>query len=172
MSLNFLTQTFLIILLVLLPTHFSYVKSDAALIDKACKSTPNYKKCVSIINTDPGASKADITGLAIIALNAVDTKSHAVMDFLYSQEPKTPALKHAFSSCYDNYYAIINADVLQGYQALQKGQPMIAQTSMNDAGNEANSCEHEFKGKSPMTSYNTDVHDTAAIASALTQLLL
>ncbi|KAJ8767308.1 hypothetical protein K2173_017352 [Erythroxylum novogranatense] len=167
-----MARTFLIVSVVLFSTRFSSVKSDAHFIDGICKHTPNYKKCVSIIHSDPRRSATDVSGLAIIVVDALKTKSQAVMKLLRFKRSKLPALKLAYDSCISYYDAIINADIVEAREALEKGDPKFAQNGMNDAANEASFCETEFKGKSPITYYNQDVHATAAIASSIVQLLL
>ncbi|KAK9939822.1 hypothetical protein M0R45_016506 [Rubus argutus] len=57
-------------------------------------------------------------------------------------------------------------------QAITTGNPKFAEQAMNEAANEANSCEDEFSRGSPLTYENKAVADVAGVASAIVRILL
>jgi hypothetical protein len=55
---------------------------------------------------------------------------------------------------------------------LQKGNPKLAEELANDATDEADDCESQFSGKSPLTTENNVMHDASVITSAIVKILL
>ncbi|GAU19181.1 hypothetical protein TSUD_198630 [Trifolium subterraneum] len=80
--------------------------------------------------------------------------------------------RKALNSCGDKYKAILVADIPQAIEALEKGDPKFAEDGANDAANEANYCENEFYGKSPLTKQNNAMHDVSAVTAAMVRQLL
>ncbi|KAJ9154629.1 hypothetical protein P3X46_027948 [Hevea brasiliensis] len=156
----------------LLITQFSVAQSDANMISQTCKQTPYYNLCVSCLSSDPRSFKADVRGLALIMVNIVKAKATMSLHFINQLIQRRPGLKKPLSYCADNYDAILTADIPEAVEALQKGDPKFAQDGANDAANEADLCEANFHGKSPLTKFNKVVHDTSATASAIVQQLL
>ncbi|OAY56159.1 cell wall / vacuolar inhibitor of fructosidase 1 [Manihot esculenta] len=164
-SLTFIFLGFLI-------TQLSFVQSDANIIAQTCKQTPYYNLCVSSLSSDPASSRADVRGLALIMINMVKAKATISVQLINQLFKKSPRLKNPLSFCAESYSAILSADIPEALEALQKGVPKFAQNGANDAANEANLCEANFHGKSPLTKFNKIVHDTSVIASAIIQQLL
>lgn len=158
--------------ILILLTHCSIVESDANLIVQTCKQTPNFNLCINSLKSDPKSSKADVEGLALMMVNILKAKATTTLKLIKQQLGRNPELKKALSSCADNYDAILSADIPVSLEAIQKGDPKFAQTSANDAANEASFCETQFNGKSPLTKFNRLVHDTSAVAAAIIRLLL
>lgn len=79
----------------------------------------------------------------------------------------------ALNNCAQMYKTILEADIPEAIEALEKGDPKFAEDGTNDAANEATYCEEDFPaGQSPITQFNKDMHDVSAIAAAITRLLL
>lgn len=76
------------------------------------------------------------------------------------------------SSCVDKYNTVIEADVAVAFDALDKGDYKFAEQYINEAANETDSCEKDFSRSSPLTHVNKDMHDVAAIASAIVRVLM
>ncbi|CAK7326307.1 unnamed protein product [Dovyalis caffra] len=148
------------------------VPSDANLIQQICKRTPNFDLCVTSLASDPQSSTADVNGLALIMVDVLKAKATSTLNLINQQLTKSPALKQPLTSCASNYNAILTADIPEGIEALQKGDPKFAETGANDAAVEADICEAGFKGKSPLTNSNKLVHDTSAVTAAIVRNLL
>ena len=58
---------------------------------------------------------------------------------------------------------ILNTDIPSALEGLQKGNPKSAEQYMNNAANEANTCEGAFAGASPITSFNYNLTDLSNI---------
>ncbi|KAI4334777.1 hypothetical protein L6164_013487 [Bauhinia variegata] len=149
-------------------------QNDVALIRAICKRTPDYYVCVHSLRSDPTSSHADVRGLAQIMVQVMKGRANDAMQKIIQllQKGTDPKQKKALSSCADDYKAILEADVPMAIEALEKGDPKFAEDGANDAALEANSCEENFAGKSPITPYNEIMHDVAAVAAAIVRNLL
>lgn len=119
---------------------------------------------------------SDITGLGLIMVKAVTAKAKAasnrIEELLHGKVD--PKQKVALESCAGHYKTILEADVPQATEALQKGDPKFAVDGANDAANEATTCEEDLSaaGKSPLTEYNNAAHDVATVTAAIARQLL
>ncbi|KAK7388028.1 hypothetical protein VNO78_22829 [Psophocarpus tetragonolobus] len=149
-------------------------QNKANLIEETCKQTPHDNLCIQYLSSDPRSTHADVSGLALIMVDVIKTKSNNVLDKIQKllEENPEPGLKEALSSCADRYKAILQADVAQAVAALQKGDPKFAEDGANDAAIEATSCENTFSGQSPLSNDNTAMHDLAATTAAIVRQLL
>ena len=149
--------------------------SIADLVDDTCKQTPNKDLCESTLRADPRSSTADVAGLAIIVVDTIKGKATdtvAQINTLLGSNPD-PKTKNGLDSCLKKYSnAILNGDIPSALEGLQKNNPKFAEQGMNDAANEANSCEGSFAGASPISSFNKTVTDLSNVASAIIKLLL
>lgn len=143
------------------------------LIDNTCKHTPNYQLCVSILRSDPKAPGADVTGLALIMVNSLNSKSSSALKVIEELLKTKPKLKVPLTECSKKYKFVIEYDVSVAIEALLKGNPKFGEDGMNDAGVEIQLCEDGFKpSSSPLTRVNKEAKDVAAIAAAIIRLLL
>nr|WPJ73843.1 cell wall invertase inhibitor 1 [Morus alba] len=169
-----ITTSSLIVLLFALYTTQSRASLASNVIEQTCKRTPNYNLCVSSLRSDPRSSDADVRGLALIMVGVIEAKAKETLSHikgLIKASPKRDE-RQPLSSCADYYNAIITADVPQATQALKTGNYKFAEQGTDDAKNEADFCEKSFSGRSPLTEMNKLVHDVAAIAAAMTRILL
>ncbi|XP_054807827.1 cell wall / vacuolar inhibitor of fructosidase 1-like [Prosopis cineraria] len=169
-------------LLSLFPFFFFFILSatssfnDASLIQQTCKHTPNQALCLQYLKSDPRSSDADISGLALIMVDAMKAKAKQAVAKIHQElqrrghgDTETQALR----SCAEQYSAVLEADIPEAIAALQKGDPKFAEDGANDAALEANSCESSFSsGKSLLTRENNDVHDIAQVTAAIVRNLL
>lgn len=147
---------------------------NANLIEQTCKKTPKYALCIHYLQADPKSSSANVEGLALIMVDVINVKANTALNKinqLLKGNPQ-PDLKQKLSLCYDEYRAIVVADVPKAISALKLGDPKFAQDSADDAVVEASSCENSFSGKSPLTDFNIATQDAAVILSAIVKLLL
>ncbi|KAJ4836094.1 hypothetical protein Tsubulata_029660, partial [Turnera subulata] len=163
----FLVLAILIITLSLLGHCSTVVLCDDNLIQQTCKQTPNPALCVSSLKSNPQSTTAELTGLAVIMINVVKAKAGETSRVIKQQLSSKPELKHALTNCDDGYNAILVADIPSSIQAVQLGNPKFGETGMNDAANEASSCEDGFGGKSTISRANKIVHETSSIAAAI-----
>ncbi|CAJ1940798.1 unnamed protein product [Sphenostylis stenocarpa] len=152
----------------------TFLPNNGNLIDSTCKKTPNYNLCLQYLKASPGSSSADVSGLALIMVKVMKAKVNDGLKRIHDLQKggAGPNLKKALSSCADSYNSVLTTDIPEATEALQKGNPKFAQDGANDAANEANYCEEDFSGHSPLTQQNNALHDSAAITSAIIRLLL
>ncbi|KAK9948528.1 hypothetical protein M0R45_004099 [Rubus argutus] len=144
---------------------------NANLIDQTCRKTPNYSLCVSSLKSDPRSKSADVRGLALIMVNVVKVKAKTTLNRINVLLKKTPK-DNSLKDCADRYDTILQDDVIVANEAITKGDPKFAEQSMNDAGGEAEDCENDFKGRSPLTHLNKDVTSVSGVAAAIVRILL
>ncbi|KAL2341648.1 hypothetical protein Fmac_009588 [Flemingia macrophylla] len=131
--------------------------NDVNLIKQTCQKTPNPNLCNQILQADPRGRTADVSGLALILVDAIKAKANGVYNKI-NNLIKGGGNKKALSSCADKYKTILVADVPQATQALQTGNAKFAEDAASDSAIEASSCEHGFGGKSPLTLENNACH--------------
>ena len=154
------------------PTSFCRIHpNDENLIQQVCKNTPNYNLCIKYLKSDPSSSTADIRGLSLIMVRAIDSNAKQTLAKI-NQLVKGSPQKGALSQCADQYKAIISADVPSATQALRTGNPKFAETGVADAAVEADGCERGFSGNSPLTQQNRAMSDIANVARAIIRNLL
>ncbi|XP_028760121.1 cell wall / vacuolar inhibitor of fructosidase 1-like [Neltuma alba] len=171
---NFKLLPLLLFFYVLSATSSSF--NDANLIQQTCKHTPNQALCLQYLKSDPRSSDADISGLALIMVDAMKAKAKQALAKIRQELQRrshSDREKQALRSCADQYRAVLEADVPEAIAALQKGDPKFAEDGANDAALEANSCESGFSsGKSPLTPENNALHDIAQVTAAIVRNLL
>lgn len=146
---------------------------DGNLIVQTCKQTPFYDVCISSLKSNPRSSRTDVTGLALIMVDVLKTKATETLNHINGLRHGSPKLNRPLRSCADGYKAIIEGDVPEAIEALQKGNPKFAEQAANDAADVASSCEDGFSGRrSPLTDMNKVVHEVAAVAAAIVRNLL
>ncbi|XAR49713.1 hypothetical protein NMG60_11032990 [Bertholletia excelsa] len=168
----FLTVCFLLPLLT--PLIHCSVSDQNDLVTDTCRKTPKFQLCVSTAKQDPRSRSADIAGLGLIIVDAVKAKSTTIMGQIKKLIVSKPQLKGPLKMCAEYYgLGILQGDIPQAIEALTKGDPKFAETAMVDAGNEANYCEEGFgRSPSPLTAMNKEVNDLAAVATAISRMLL
>ncbi|KAL2341638.1 hypothetical protein Fmac_009578 [Flemingia macrophylla] len=93
--------------------------NDVNLIKQTCQKTPNPNLCNQILQADPRGRTADVSGLALILVDAIKAKANGV-------------------------YNKINNLIKGATQALQTGNAKFAEDAASDSAIEASSCEHDF----------------------------
>lgn len=148
------------------------MQSDANLIAQTCKQTPYYDLCVRSLNSDPRSPSADVRGLALIMVDIVKARSTTTLNLIKQLLRKMPKLKIPLTDCAADYNAILTSSIPQAIEALKKGNAKFAEDGANSARQEAELCEANFHGKSPITKFSAAVRKSSAIAAAIIRLLL
>ncbi|CAN0855286.1 Cell wall / vacuolar inhibitor of fructosidase 1 [Linum grandiflorum] len=147
-------------------------ESNTPLIKQTCKRTPDYALCVSLLSTR-AAKATSVKSLALAMIDVVKAKATATLkeiEWLFANEP---SLKDPLTACANMYRVIVDDDVSVAINAVRLGDPKFGEGAMNDAGNEADSCERGFEqGESPLTELNKAVRKVADVASAIIRVLL
>ncbi|RDX64167.1 Cell wall / vacuolar inhibitor of fructosidase 1, partial [Mucuna pruriens] len=146
--------------------------NNAELIERTCKQTPNPNLCVKLLESDPRGRNADLKDLALIIVDVIATKAKVTLNKIEQLRHGRGGEKEAIDSCSDKYRAILEGDVVQATQALERGNPKFAESALTDSAVEATSCEHRFKQNSPLTTENNYVRDVANVATAIVRQLL
>ncbi|XP_060178243.1 pectinesterase inhibitor-like [Lycium barbarum] len=84
--------------------------SSGDLIDDVCRTSANFKVCVSALRADPKSSSADKRGLVRILIQQCLTKGKSIYNEIVSllKQTKEPVLKEALKSCKENYDGAID----------------------------------------------------------------
>jgi len=149
-------------------------KNNATLIQQTCKQTPNYALCIKYLKSDPRSSDISIVNYALYMVDRIKTTTITA----YNKVTQLLNGRHelyqteALSSCAGKYRSILVDVVPKSIAALKQGDPKVAEDGANDAANEATTCENGFKGKSPISDENIDMHDVAVITAAIVKQLL
>lgn len=104
-------------------------------------------------------------------VDVVKAKVTNTLKKLYTLLKKSPKDK-SLKDCAFSYKVVLQVSIPSANQAITTGNPKFAEQAMNDAANEANSCEDEFSRGSPLTYENKAVADVAGVASAIVRILL
>lgn len=142
------------------------------LVEKVCKATPNYERCMKVLSADPRAPHADITTLAVIMIDADKAKSEETVGLIKDLQKTRPDLKVPLEQC-DFIYevAILKVLIPDTYETVRE-DPKVVESSMGRVAMQAQRCENYFpKGKSPLTALNALVQDLSGVASAILHLL-
>ncbi|XWS21958.1 hypothetical protein CRYUN_Cryun30bG0102700 [Craigia yunnanensis] len=146
------------------------------LIERTCRQTPFYDLCIWTLTSNPESRNVDVKKLAEIMVDSLKTKATDTLDLidelLQDGLALEPAMQKALTSCAERYNVIIRGDVPEIIEALKTGNYEYAERGTNDAAIEANSCEMEFPGKSPLTDMNKVVHDVSVIATSIVKKIL
>ncbi|XP_022718323.1 cell wall / vacuolar inhibitor of fructosidase 1-like [Durio zibethinus] len=170
-------KSFIIFLFLVFPVEaFRPTLLLGNLIERTCKQTPFYDLCIWSLKSNPESCNADVKKLAQIMVDSLKTKATDTLDLidelLEDGLALDPAMRRALTSCAERYNVIIRADVPEITEALKTGNYKFAEKGTNDAAIEANSCEMEFPGKSPLTDMNKVVHDVSVVAASIVKIIL
>ncbi|KAM0005633.1 putative pectinesterase inhibitor domain, Cell wall/vacuolar inhibitor of fructosidase [Helianthus debilis subsp. tardiflorus] len=166
--------TILLLLLLLQQTLLSAM-ADIQLIENTCKGTPSSSLCLKILLADPKSQNADLTGLALIGVDAVNNKGLEILEQIVALKKSRPELRPVLDHCAEVYHAVVDADVPSSRDALRTGVAKFAEQGMADSAMEAQVCEGSFgdHGRtSPMTGSNNAMHDVANVVRAIIRKLL
>ncbi|RVW71581.1 Cell wall / vacuolar inhibitor of fructosidase 1 [Vitis vinifera] len=125
-SLRMRSSVFLLCVVSLSLTQIQFSRAD--LVDQTCKQTPNYDLCVKTLRADPRSSTADVTGLALVTVDAIKAKATATLDRINgllgtTPDPKTKAALSHCGELYDN--AVLKADIPSAIEALRRVIPNL-----------------------------------------------
>ena len=166
------------IILTLLQMHGITQIKEQTLIEAACSNTPNFDLCVATLRDFPLSATADVAGLGLILVDAVNSKAEAAMSAVEElRRRRDPGMREALDQCWISYKAVIAADVPEAVAALTKGVPKFAESGMSDAAWEAEICEGSFgntaaAAATPLSGVNKEVHDLAEVAVGVIRILL
>ena len=131
---------------------------SADLISDTCKKTPSYNLCVSTLRADPQSSKADVQGLALIAVKKLvveGTKTEKEIKQLIKKTKYKPLLD-ALKLCADKYNIIVHYDFPEAV----------------DAARSSDKCASGITSTPNLASSNKLVHDLDDIVLYIVRLLL
>lgn len=121
------------------------VKKPSDLVRKICPRTANLDLCLKIFKADPRSATADVKGLALIAINALEASANQTLDTLGSLVNSTPAspLKDRYQTCVGNYNAVIS-NLETAKKVLLSPDYKSAITPADNAQKNIQSCETIF----------------------------
>nr|KAJ0197672.1 hypothetical protein LSAT_V11C700365600 [Lactuca sativa] len=151
-----LSHVTILFLAILFQETLFLAMGDRQFIENICKGTPSYNLCLSILLANPKSQDANLTGLALIVVDAVKNEG-------------------TLMQCGDVYNTIMNVNVPLTINALNLGNPKFGEDGMADTTIESQTCERSFKEHgqtSPLTNMNKDMEDVANVARATIRMLL
>ncbi|KAK3188143.1 hypothetical protein Dsin_027704 [Dipteronia sinensis] len=149
------------------------------LINDTCKKTHFYDLCVTTLRSDPQSSKADVQGLARIALakllaKANDTLNH--IDNLFSRRSfRDVHLFDVLYACSIEYNDMVYYDLPVAIHGLAKGNATIAETSADLIATDAHTCGKGLKRYpklSQLVSENKLVRELSLVVKTIIKILL
>ncbi|XP_058730251.1 cell wall / vacuolar inhibitor of fructosidase 1-like [Vicia villosa] len=155
-------------------THSRVIQPNSAqTIHNTCLETPYYDQCMKYLTADPKSSTADVSGLALIMVDAIKSEADIGLNKINQLIGSSPAdQKAALKSCVDQYNAIITTDVPQAIQGLQNRNPKLAMDSAVAASHAVAICDKGFSGKSPINTENLVVSHASTITSHICRQLV
>ncbi|KAJ0714955.1 putative pectinesterase inhibitor domain, Cell wall/vacuolar inhibitor of fructosidase [Helianthus annuus] len=166
--------TILFLLLLLQQTLFSAM-ADRQFIENTCKGTPSPDLCLEILLASRESENADLTGLALIGVDAVQDRGFEILRQVVDLKNSQPELTPALDICAKVYHAVVDSDVLSSREALRDGVAKFAEDGMADSAVEAQACERSFGEhgqSSPITDSNSIMNDVANVVRAIIRMLL
>ncbi|KAF5772584.1 putative pectinesterase inhibitor domain-containing protein [Helianthus annuus] len=165
----------ILFLLFLLQQTLLSAMADLQLIKNTCKGTPSSSLCLKILLADPKSQNADLTGLALIGVDAINNKGLEILKQIVALKESRPELGPVLDHCAEVYLAVVDADVLSSRDALRTGMAKFAEQGMADSAVEAQVCEGSFGEHghtSPMLGSNNAMIDVANVVRAIVHILL
>ncbi|KAK2644156.1 hypothetical protein Ddye_019351 [Dipteronia dyeriana] len=147
---------------------------SADLISDTCKKTPSFNLCESTLRADPQSSKADVQGLALVAVKKLvveGTKTENEIKQLIGKTKDQPLLD-ALKICADKYNIIVHYDFPVAVEAITKGNPKFAEGAAVDAARSSDKCASGIASTPHLASSNKLVHDLDDIVLYIVRLLL
>ncbi|KAL0855405.1 hypothetical protein Bca101_060558 [Brassica carinata] len=142
------------------------------IVEKTCKQTPDYTLCLSLLNSDPRSSSADIVGLGLILVDKIKALGTETIGQIKVAYKTKPMLKRVLDECNLRYKTIEEDDVPTAIIAI-KGNPKFAEGAIVDASVEASICEEGFpKGQSPLTDLTQKMVKICDVTIAIVRMLL
>ncbi|CAH1429095.1 unnamed protein product [Lactuca virosa] len=170
-----LSHVTILFLAILFQETLFLAMGDRQFIENTCKSTPSYNLCLSILLANPKSQNANLTGLALIVVDAVKNEGVKTLQQIDALKKSLPELTAALTQCGDVYNTIMHVDVPLTINALNLGNPKFGEDGMADTIIESQTCERSFKEHgqtSPLTNMNKDMEDVANVARAIIRILL
>ncbi|KAJ4897898.1 hypothetical protein Rs2_24692 [Raphanus sativus] len=141
-------------------------------IRHANRHLTTYTLCLSLLNSDPRSSSADVVGLGLILVDkikALGTETIGQINVAYKTKPM---LQRELDECNLRYKTIVEADVHTAIIAI-KGNPKFAESAVVDAGIEASICQGGFpEGQSPLTDSTQKMVKICDVTRAIVRMLL
>lgn len=144
------------------------------LISETCSQTPNDRLCATTLRKDNRSRDADIAGLALIVVDALQVKANATFQQIRGIQKSNIRLANALMICNENYNVILKIDIPKAVGSLRQKNPRLAEHGMADAGIEAQGCESSFEKptKSPLSDMNDAVYDLSVVALSIIRIML
>ncbi|KAL3508196.1 hypothetical protein ACH5RR_033578 [Cinchona calisaya] len=143
------------------------------LISETCDQTPNDRLCVTVLRRDNRSHGADVSGLAMIIIEAVRDEANSTLESIKELKKSNITLANALMECQENYNVIMRIDIPKAIGSL-RDNPRFAEHGMADAGIEAQGCEGSLgeQVESPLTDMNSLVNDLSVIALSIIRIML
>lgn len=174
----------LLSLILLYVTFFSIVSSQSSaqnygnLIERKCKQTPYFQVCYSCLTSEPQSSRADVTVLALIAVNKINDNATSVIDYIKELHKWTKDLsvKTAFQGCNEAYNTVVNVLLPEALEALTKGNIKFVYDGISNTGRErqrnVKSTLKTCEACTPLTESNNYVNELSEVVLSIVNTLL
>ncbi|XP_022004858.2 cell wall / vacuolar inhibitor of fructosidase 1 [Helianthus annuus] len=149
--------------------------TDRQFIENTCKGTPSPDLCLEIPLANRESENANLTGLALIGLDAVQDRGFEILRQVVDLKNSQPELTPTLDICTEVYNVVVDSDVQSSREALRGGLCKFAEDGMADSAVEAQACERSFGEhgqSSPITDSNNIINDVANVVRAIIRMLL
>lgn len=131
-----------------------FARGDEALIQKTCKNTTNYKLCIQLLESDPNSHNVDVTGLALIVVEAVDKRVDTAASYVSAllRGTKDPHLQNVLGQCQLMYSSASLAIkvVPDALRAKMYGMYGVAMNYLNNTRGYPGLCQDSFRRNPPL----------------------
>ncbi|KAF5931395.1 hypothetical protein HYC85_032268 [Camellia sinensis] len=126
--------------------------SPASLITKACGASQRKDFCVALLNADPNSQKADLKGLAFVALKAASknaTDISAQIKLLLNGTDVAPTVDDGLTNCDKAYHDVVD-QIEDSISALVSNTHKDVENWMKAAIADIDTCEMGVKGQTEL----------------------
>ncbi|XP_004508256.1 cell wall / vacuolar inhibitor of fructosidase 1-like [Cicer arietinum] len=152
------------------------VKRDDSLKTRVCEQTSSFDLCISIIDSDPNATTADIKGLALIMVTAVPPYVQNALSLTNSVIKTTTdaTLKKKLFVCAKSFVPLLNSVLPQAAQAVNQKRFKNASDSIFYADKVIEDCNSQFftPTQSPIIEKTSLAHGVLNVAEDILKQIL
>ncbi|KZV34957.1 cell wall [Dorcoceras hygrometricum] len=147
---------------------------DMAFIESVCKKTHDYKLCVTCLKSNPRSFNADVKGLALIMMEAMQSKVDGILKVISRLRNNTsdPDMQSCLDDACHEEYANITPFIQFAIEHLQSNSLDFALLGVDDAYLGIQACEECTPPKSSMTPINTYFVSLLKITEDILRILM
>ncbi|KAL4379755.1 hypothetical protein GQ457_02G015630 [Hibiscus cannabinus] len=143
------------------------------LIQQTCKKPRYFALCNSFLRSDPRSTNANLKGLALILVEAIQEKANNTLTFIIGlyKDITDPDLSRFYGSCIEDYGTSVDRPLPEAVKALGSKDYATAKNNAAAMAPYIDACDQQFTEKTPFSDRNILVRDLSLVASNIIGLL-